>query len=166
MRTIQDYLDLAFERQELGSDRQLSRKLGLSDGAVSQFRTGKTLPSSETMIKLAWLAGIDEQVALIELSFMGATGEAKNVYEKILKKIMSFAPATLLGLAILHPDAAFASDGKELAYLPLPFGSVSGIAMILHITEKEPYIVIVIYQRKQILRIFPSECVSAQMAHC
>ena len=118
------------------------------------------------MIKLAWLAGIDEQVALIELSFMGATGEAKNVYEKILKKIMSFAPATLLGLAILHPDAAFASDGKELAYLPLPFGSVSGIAMILHITEKEPYIVIVIYQRKQILRIFPSECVSAQMAHC
>lgn len=149
MRNIQEYLDQAIENQQLGSDRQLTRKLGLTGSAVSQFRSGKMLPSPETMVKIARLAGIDDQVALIELSFMSASGEAKNVYEKILKRISAFLPATLCGIYCMLPDHAFASTGKVLATIPHPFEPVSAFAIIMYITETNGFSIKIIIVQKQ-----------------
>lgn len=133
MRTIQDYLEAAREHQHLGSDRQLAKKLGLAGGAVHHFRTGKALPSPDTMVKLARLAGLDEQVALVELAFMSTEGEAKGTYEKILKRISTFLPATLFGLLCMSSKAAFASTGNEIASLPHLADSVSSFAIIMYI---------------------------------
>jgi hypothetical protein len=149
MRTIQDYLDLALERQKITSDRKLSLKLGLSEGAVSFMRVGKTFPSDDTMIKLAEFAGIDDQVALIELSFMRAAGEAKNTFEKILKRISAFLPATLCGIYCMLPDHAFASNGKVLATIPHPFDPVSAFAIIMYITETKGFSIKIIIVQKQ-----------------
>lgn len=134
MRNIQEYLDQAIEIQEIGSDRQLSRLLGLASNSVSQFRTSRALPSPETMVKLARLAGIDEQVALIELSFMGATGEAKNAYEKILKRISVFLPATVLGSVFSSPSNAEAAENliKPHVISILPIAIFAGFSCVLY----------------------------------
>lgn len=139
MRKINDYLDAAIERQELGSYRQLARKLEVSNTAVMFWHSEKSLPSPEAMVKLARLAGIDEQVALLELAFMSAPaeGEARGVLEKLIKRLAAFFPATLFGLALFHPEHAQAavSIGKTVASSALELipVSVSGMAKIMDI---------------------------------
>src|SRR5258708_4997804 len=64
---IPEYLDRIRRRQQLNSDRELARELGLSHGAISQFRIGFAYPSIETMMQLAEHAGVDADTAKIDL---------------------------------------------------------------------------------------------------
>ncbi len=138
MRTIHDYLDAAREKNHLRSDTKLAHLLGITISSVSAFRVKKALPSPETMVKLARLAGLDEQVALVELSFMSAPegSEAKSTYEKILKRIVSLFPATLFGLFCMAPNDAFASVSNALTQVSALPESVSQVVTIIYLTKK------------------------------
>lgn len=158
MRTVDDYLDAAIEKQELGSDRQLARLIGIAQTSISQFRTRRSFPSDETMVKLARLAGLDEQVALIELSFLRADGEAKTAFEAILRRICSFLPATLFGAVALETTAAHASNLEVIASGSLPFAAATGIAGVcvtkcLYNVSYDKYTIFIINNNNELTEI-------------
>lgn len=63
-----DYAEKAIHRYGLTGYNNLARELGLNKASVSFFRSGRALPSEETMIKLAELAGMPKEEALIDLN--------------------------------------------------------------------------------------------------
>jgi hypothetical protein len=110
MRKIQDYLDAAIEKQELGSDRQLSLLMDISQSSVTFWRTGKSLPSDKLMVQLAELAGITPEQALLELSYWKADAEeVKSVYRSLMQKTAG-ALAALLFAFSLNTSTAYARN--------------------------------------------------------
>lgn len=57
MKNFNDYMTLAIGRQKLASNNKLAKELGITSASISVLNQGKALPSEETMIKLAELAG-------------------------------------------------------------------------------------------------------------
>jgi transcriptional regulator with XRE-family HTH domain len=68
MLILDHYLDAARSRQNLPSDRQLAIALGVTPGNISIYRHGKSWPSDNTMYRLAELAGVPVEVALLDLN--------------------------------------------------------------------------------------------------
>ena len=68
MRTFNEYAEKAIERYGLTGYNNLARELNMNKATVSYFRSGKALPSEATMIKLAELAGLPKEEALIDLN--------------------------------------------------------------------------------------------------
>lgn len=115
MRSVDDYLDLARNRQKLPSDRQLCAHLKCTDAVVSQWRKRKSFPSDEHMVRLAELAGLDPQVALLELACWRAVSRNENVavgvYKRLLERVTHTAAAALVASTIFAalPDDVMAS---------------------------------------------------------
>jgi hypothetical protein len=107
-RTIDGYLDAAIKRQGLKSDRDLARALGFVGGAISQWRTRRTWPADETMVRLADLAGMDPSQALLDLNVWRAHNAAvRSIYEKFLEKLAIILAAFIVFAA---PGAARAAS--------------------------------------------------------
>lgn len=106
MRDLGYYMDLAKQNQGLNSDNKLGKLIGFKGSAISYWRTGKALPSDESMIELAKLAKVDPFVALLDLNSWRATGEAKKTYKKMLEKISTAAVALVILLYAGSADAA------------------------------------------------------------
>lgn len=68
MKNFNDYMTLAIDRQKLASNNKLAKELGITSASISVLNQGKALPSEETMIKLAELAGLPKEEALIDLN--------------------------------------------------------------------------------------------------
>jgi transcriptional regulator with XRE-family HTH domain len=73
MRTVDTYIAAALELQGIPSDRQLAVRLGLSQQTVNHWRTKRTWPSDETMVKLAELAQMDIAQAPLRLKSMAVS---------------------------------------------------------------------------------------------
>lgn len=87
MKNIENYIERAKQNSSITSNNNLSLELGLSKGALSQFTTGRSFPKEETMVKLADLAGVDRETALLELAIWKTTGAAQKTFSNILQKI-------------------------------------------------------------------------------
>lgn len=68
MKTFNDYMLLAISRHGLRGQNALAREIGIKSSAMSHLNTGKALPAESTMIKLAELAGLPKEEALIDLN--------------------------------------------------------------------------------------------------
>lgn len=100
MRQLADYLELARQRLKTDSDRELSRRLGLSDPAVNHMRMRNALPSDATMVKLAEICGVAADEALLELNIWRAKdGATRSIYEKIAATLKR--AAAVIGWIIL-----------------------------------------------------------------
>jgi transcriptional regulator with XRE-family HTH domain len=62
---LTDYLDRARIHSGLGSDNKLSFVLEVSQPSVSLWRRGLAIPTPAKMVKLAQLAGVSPEVALL-----------------------------------------------------------------------------------------------------
>ena len=110
-KKLDQYLDIAKENHSIKADRQLSIALGLTHGQVNNFRKGKALPSDETMVKIAQLAGIDPEKALHELAYSRCISRNEFEAANVWKKISSTAAATLLfGFVALSPTQSEAAN--------------------------------------------------------
>ena len=122
MKNINDYIDLARKKHSLKSDRRLSAALGLSEVAVQRWRAGVSIPSDDTMVKLADMAGISKEQALLELSYWRADGEAKSTYKMLLKRLVPTAAclAFILGSttspALSDNTAKMSHQGSDFIY--------------------------------------------------
>ncbi len=87
MRTIDFYIDQARKNSGIQSDAKLGKSIGLSRGAITQFRTKRSWPSEETLTSLAELAGIDPADAVLELGMWKTTGKAHQVYKSIYSRL-------------------------------------------------------------------------------
>ena len=121
MRRIDDYMDLARQRHGLSSDRQLSKALELSPAQTNNWRTARTLPSDEVMVRLADLCGIHHEVALAELGYWRTTSRneyrAAQAFYALADKLMKQASVVLipglLTLFLLAPLPASAGTFNE-----------------------------------------------------
>lgn len=84
-----DYMQLAIKRQGLKGSNHLARELGLTSGAISILHSGKSLPSDDTMIKLADLAGLPKEEALIDLNIWRSANnpEVAKIWQRMAKMI-------------------------------------------------------------------------------
>ena len=73
---VNAYLDAALQRSGVGSDRQLAYRLGISQSAISSYRTGRAWPDDDVMIRIAWTATADPTRALIDLNTWRTSGSA------------------------------------------------------------------------------------------
>ena len=103
MPTIDEYLDNAKDNQKLKSDRQLGALIGIKGSHVSAFRTKKAWPSDATMIRIAELAGEDQQEALLNLNiWRNLDSPVGPVYSRLMDKLKA---AALLGIALFFAFA-------------------------------------------------------------
>ena len=87
MITIDDYINAAREMRGFLSDNQLSKALGFKSSAVNHWRTKRAWPGDDTMIRLAEMAGIDPDLALIHLNAWRSRGEAKSRYSGLADRM-------------------------------------------------------------------------------
>lgn len=114
MLTVLDYIDLAIEKNELGSDRQLARALNISNTSVTFWRTGRTFPSDAVMVRLAALAGITPEQGLLELAYWKAEDEsAQKAYKSLLSKVSGVISTFIICFIVLKSNASYADTGLE-----------------------------------------------------
>ena len=107
-----EYVDKAKKRSGVRSDIQLSKMLGVSSNAVSYYKNKNVLPTDETMIKLAAIAGVDPTQALLDLNVWRAPEKVKPHYMKIMSRVSAAA----LSVAILaFPALAHAGILENVA---------------------------------------------------
>lgn len=89
MLTFRDYMDKAKDYQGFPSDRQVALSLGITTAAVSKFCKGKEFPSQETVLRLANLAGVKPEAALIDFNLWKTIDKpnAHRIWLKISKMI-------------------------------------------------------------------------------
>lgn len=84
MRTVQDYISEARKKNGIYSNNKLASAIGLTGPAIVNIVKNKALPSEETLLKIANLADISPEEALLDLSIWRAKSpEAKSTWEKI-----------------------------------------------------------------------------------
>ena len=89
MRDFSYYAEKAIARYGLASQNALAAEIGINKSAMSQLATGRTLPSEATMIKLADLAGLPKEEALIDLNLWRSKNnpELNKVWQHLSKMI-------------------------------------------------------------------------------
>lgn len=119
MRSIDDYLDMAKEKQGVTSDTKLGKLIGISSPVMSGMRTRRNWPSDPTMVRIAELAGVDPAEALIDLSIWrnGSNGRVQLVWAELKKKLTPIAAMLCLfmGLSNALPHEAQARDALSVA---------------------------------------------------
>lgn len=99
MLDIDLYLDEAKKKQGIKSDRQLAMHLGLDPSATSPLRRKISLPSDETMVKIAEAAGKNPVIALIELSeARNFDNPAATIYQQMKTALVSGKKIASYGL--------------------------------------------------------------------
>lgn len=84
MRTFQDYVFEARKKKGIYSNNKIAKEIGIAGPSLSVMMNNKTLPSEETLLKIANLADISPEEALLDLSIWRAKSpEAKSTWEKI-----------------------------------------------------------------------------------
>ena len=96
MRSIEEYLDLAKARADIKSDRQLGPAIGQSTQTVTHYRRKNAWPSDDAMLRLADLAGIPREEALLDLACWRSTSHARPTWQAIAAKLAAVAPAAFL----------------------------------------------------------------------
>lgn len=106
MKTAAEYLDIAKAATSAKSDSNLAMKIGVTRSSLHEWRHGKSLPSDETMLRLAKRANLNQDEALILLNFWRSNGEVKKRYER-LAKALSKATLTVAITGIIALKAPF-----------------------------------------------------------
>lgn len=132
MLDVQELLEAALERQKLPSYRQLSLRLGLSAGSVHHFQKHGIIPSEDTAIRLAEMAGRDPQMVVIELRELKAeSAPARAIWSQVKRSLKQSAAALPL-LAYI----AVTAPGEARAYIGEPNGGILHNPSIVYIMRQ------------------------------
>jgi len=134
MITLDEYLDRAKARNNLGSDRQLAAWLDCYASHVNQYRKGRAFPSVGRMVRIATLAGESPEAAIADLLRWKAVSSGDDdrptldVLDRIANAVKPSARTALsIGLAGLVLFSGL--DAKALEYgrrLETPVAPESG----------------------------------------
>lgn len=110
---LADYLDTAKARGNFASDTKLSIAMGSSPAWAHMVRTGKMLPSDEAMLRLADLAGVSPDIALLDLSRARAVDpRVRSTWANILQRIAVAVVAALLPIGAARASVENAQEAK------------------------------------------------------
>lgn len=111
MRTFRDYVSEAQKKNGLHSNNELAKMLNITSGGLSSLYRGKSLPTDETIAKLAELAGIPIEEALIDAALWRSTDpKLKSVWERMRNMIISLCIALFV---ITFAHSAFAKNNLK-----------------------------------------------------
>ena len=79
MKNFSDYANIAINRHGLRGVNALARELQIKSSSMSRLNTGKSLPAESTMLKLAELAGLPKEEALIDLNLWRSAKNSNGV---------------------------------------------------------------------------------------
>ena len=114
MHSLDDYLDAARDQSGLPSDNQLASHLGVTRAQISYYRLRKTMPSPATMVRLAELARMDPDIAVLELYlWREVKTPAANCLRRILGKVGGVAAVALVLLGSLAAPAHATGTSAE-----------------------------------------------------
>jgi transcriptional regulator with XRE-family HTH domain len=120
---LTDYMDRARAHSGITSDNRLSDALETSQQTVSTYRRGLAIPSPAKMVKLAKLAGISPEVALLHRA-------AWQADDQVSRAVMS----RLISSWMEAPDHSALTGAKSLGAAAAP--AVPKIARLRYIMEK------------------------------
>ena len=121
------YINKALERNDIKSERKLAKILDISNTALTLYKTGQRCPTDTTIIKLAQLADIPVEQALIDLGMWRNSGnpEALKVYQKLknlfnsvtlnnsnILIILSFLSSTVVKYTLYYVYFTFSKTSK------------------------------------------------------
>lgn len=126
MKNFKEYTERAINRYGLRGQNALAREIGIAGATLSQFSSGKALPSEATMIKLAELAGLPKEEALIDLNLWRSKDkpEVQKIWQRLSKMIGCALLVSILNsqnieknqnLEISDNDHRFTADFKSYA---------------------------------------------------
>ena len=104
---FEDILNRAVEASGAASDSDLSRKLGVSRQAVSNWRGGKKFPDTVTCATIAGITGIPLAQVL------GVVGEARAISREekaVWRRLAATAMALAIGVGFALPRDAHAAQ--------------------------------------------------------
>ncbi len=89
MKDCAIYIETAIKNSNLKNRAELCRILNIKQPSLFTLEKGKTLPSESTMIKLAELAGLPKEEALIDLNLWRSKNkpELQKVWQRLAKMI-------------------------------------------------------------------------------
>lgn len=98
------YVSKAADRFGLRGQNAVAREIGVSSAAMSQFAQGESLPSEETILKLAELAGMPKEKALIDLNIWRSRNDPKRLHVwKNISKMIKIVCLVLCFSSIITP---------------------------------------------------------------
>ena len=106
MRNCAIYIETAIKNSNLKNRAELCRVLNIKQPSLFTLEKGKTLPSESTMIKLAELAGLPKEEALIDLNLWRS--KDKPELQKVWQRLAKMIGAILFTLLI--PNVSYASE--------------------------------------------------------
>lgn len=113
MQNFEEYAEKAMKRCNINSYNQLAKALEIKQPCVVVFRSGKKLPSARTMVKLAKLAGIPEEKALMDLAAWANADkpEIADIYRRISKMIGCWGAIALFLCSIPYAPSILTLSG-------------------------------------------------------
>lgn len=98
------YINRALELNNINSERKLARCLDISNSALTLYKLGQRCPTDTTVIKLAQLANIPVEQALIDLNMWRNSDnpEALQAYQNIKKSLTGFSALTSISLFLCN----------------------------------------------------------------
>lgn len=143
MKNFTDYAEKAIRRFSLTGYNNLARELGLNKATVSYFRSGKALPSEDTMVKLAELAGMPKEEALIDLNLWRSKDkpELQKIWLRLSKMI---GCAALFSVLSTYANACN-SNVNESAKIYYATNNIYYATNIYCEVVDSPYIVVLIH---------------------
>lgn len=101
------YLDTARARAGLTSDRRLGDAIGVSKNSISQYRLGIATPHPAVMLRLAELAGVPGEVALLDrASWQADDTRSRDVMARLRSLVAAATAACLLFVLVLPAVSA------------------------------------------------------------
>ncbi len=99
---LSDYIYKAMNEQETSSERELSKMLGKAGNFVNSLLSGRSRPSDEVMVKIAELAKVDSQKALIDLNIWRNVGTpAQSIYLRMAEMLSKTGAIAALVLCLV-----------------------------------------------------------------
>ena len=105
MLNIVDTINKAIEINRFKSDSELARAIGKNPAQINSYRKNKTLPSEDSMLRLAELAQENPDIALIDLAVLRSEGKVQEHWKK-LRSTISAVAITLFILLSPAPSSA------------------------------------------------------------
>ena len=122
------YINRALELNNINSERKLARCLDISNSALTLYKLGQRCPTDTTVIKLAQLANIPVEQALIDLNMWRNSDnpEVLKVYQK-LKNLFIGVTSNISNILILLPFLSSIVVRYTLYYVYFTFLKTSKI---------------------------------------
>lgn len=123
MHTTTEFLDEAKTRLNLPSDYALSKALGTTKQAISNYRNGKTSFDDTTALKVAELLKVDPAVVVAAAHAERARMPAeKAMWQSIYERLSKGLAVVLVGVGLAGGGApgtshAASSDGVKSLYI-------------------------------------------------